>query len=679
MIMKKFLGMHNCLSIMFIVGLMEFQSSAAIRPNFLFIVSDDHRYDALSVVQQEQGERGRFPWFKTPNLDRIATEGVRFRNAFVVLSLCAPSRAVFLTGRYNHGNGIASNFRPFPVDNVTHATLLRAAGYTTGYIGKWHMDSQRERPGFDYHASFIGHSVYNDPTFIVNGQDVKKKGWIDDISTEYALEFMRQQKGNAKPWSLVVGYKSPHGPFTPPERSANRFAGEMARTVPNMASPAPYSKSSQARTAKADATARTVTLNLDYFRCISAMDECVGRVLNELEQLGFAENTIVVYASDNGFYLGEHGLGDKRSAYDESLRIPFLVRYPKLGGTARGKLVDEMVLNLDFAPTLLDFAGVTIPADMQGKSWRPLLEGKQPAWRDSWFYEYFAENQKGSEVPDITGVRTRSAKLLKYPGHDEWTEVYDLATDPYETRNLAKDAAHVALRAKLEAEHERLAREVGYRVPDYVDRPPWWGKTETAPPAMGLVLEYTFAKDKGAEVVDASDQGNDGKADAAPIVEGRNGKKARKFSGKGYIDVSRSKSLNPADTAWTVEVELKADQAGGVVLARGGKTLGYALMIVAGKPQLVINLQGKNHTLAGKEPVAGRWAKVTGMLTTDRMARLYVDGQVVAELKVPKLFEKDPNDALQIGADLNSLVVEGVPAFTGLIDHVRLWRGEFQP
>src|SRR6185369_16022864 len=146
-------------------------AAAPARPNFLFIYTDDQRYDAMGVVQQEQGDRARFPWFKTPNMDRLANEGVRFRNAFVVNSLCAPSRAVFLTGRYNHFNGIASNFRPFPTTNVTHATLLRANGYTTAYIGKWHMDSQRERPGFDHHYTFIGHARYVDPLFIVDGKD----------------------------------------------------------------------------------------------------------------------------------------------------------------------------------------------------------------------------------------------------------------------------------------------------------------------------------------------------------------------------------------------------------------------------------------------------------------------------------------------------------------------------
>ncbi|MEW6160865.1 MAG: sulfatase [Verrucomicrobiota bacterium] len=447
------------------------------RPNFLFIYTDDQRYDAMSVVQREQGARARFPWFKTPHMDRLAAEGVRFRNAFVVSSLCAPSRAVYLTGRYNHLNGVASNFRPFPATNFTHATLLRAAGYTTAYVGKWHMDGQRERPGFDHHATYIGHSRYVDPVFIVNGKEIRKKGWIDDLATDEAIAFLKAQTNAAKPWLLVLGFKSPHGPFTPPPRATNRFAGETARAVANFNHVPPYLAGLPGRIQRAAAaTNAIVPVNLNYFRCISAVDDCLGRLLEALEALQLSRNTIVIYTSDNGYYLGEHGLGDKRSAYDESLRIPFLVRYPALGDSTRGRVVDEMILNLDLAQTVLDFAGIDAPAAMQGRSWRPLFEGRAIPWRQSWFYEYFAERQNNSRVPDITAVRTVDAKLIRYPGYEDWTELYDLKRDPYETKNLFRDAAHRALRAHMEAEHDRLAKEVDYRVPEYTDRPNWWGK-----------------------------------------------------------------------------------------------------------------------------------------------------------------------------------------------------------
>jgi arylsulfatase A-like enzyme len=449
--------------------------AAPVKPNILFIYTDDQSYDALSVVQEEQGEKGRFPWLKTPNLDHLASQGVRFRNAFVSNSLCSPSRAVNLTGRYNHdaGNGIASNFRPFPVNNVTHATLMRDAGYTTAYVGKWHMGSQRKRPGFDFHASYVGHGRYENCPFIVNGKDTPTKGWVDDVATDYAIAFIKRQKSSAKPWSLILGFKTPHQPWEPPVRAKELYKGELARTVTNVNTP-PIYWPNPARAKKP--VPPTMTTNLDYFRCVSAMDECVGRLLKSLDQSGFSSNTLVIFTSDNGFYLGAHATGDKRSAYEESLRVPFLVRYPALGEKARGRIVDEMVLNLDLARSLLDFAGVPAPDEMQGESWRPLLTGEKVPWRESWFYEYFTENQKGTRVPDITAVRTKDAKLVKYPGFPAWTELFDLKADPYEVRNLINDPAAAPLKAKLLAEHDRLSKQVRYRVPGFVDRPPNWGQ-----------------------------------------------------------------------------------------------------------------------------------------------------------------------------------------------------------
>ncbi len=648
-------------------------------PNILFIYTDDQRYDAFSAVQQEQGEQGRFPWFKTPNMDRLAAQGVRFRNAFVVNSLCAPSRAVNLTGRYNHCNGIASNFRPFPTNSVTHATLLRAAGYTTGYIGKWHMDSQRERPGFDYHASFIGHARYVDPPFIVDGKDTPTRGWVDDLSTDYAIAFMRRQKDAAKPWSLVVGFKSPHGPCEPPARAAKRFAGEQARAVPNLTSPAVYTgETKKAKSAKASGP---VPVSLDYFRCVSAADDCLGRLLDALDELGLASNTVVIYTSDNGYYLGEHGLGDKRSAYDESLRVPLIVRDPRLGASTRGRARDEMVLNLDLAQSLLDFAGVPAPQEMQGQSWRPLLSGEPAAWRQSWFYEYFAEKQKNSRVPDITAVRTADAKLITYPGHDDWTELFDLKADPYELRNLFRDPARAGLRDRLTAEHARLTQAVGYRVPDYVDRPAWWGLAggpDALPPKPGLRLHFDFTRSDGAHVADQSGLENGGTLHEGTLVEGRDGHQALRLQGKGYVEVPKSKSLNPADTAWAVEATVKPEQPDGMILARGGKSAGYALWLKQGRPVFTVTAGGKPVSVTAKDAVTG-WVTLTGALTADQRITLAVDGQKAGEASLPQLIDRDPNDTMQIGADLGSPVVEPAPPpFRGLIERVRVFCGPAQ-
>jgi len=436
---------------------------AVSRPNFLFIYTDDQRWDAMSCVQKEQGERGRFPWLQTPNMDRIAAEGVRFRNAFVVNSLCSPSRASFLTGCYGHRNGVVNNHTDFPVGNVTHATLLRAAGYTTGYVGKWHMGRQSgQRPGFDYSASYIGQGKYFDCPFEINGVNRPTTGWVDDVSTDFAVEFLRANQN--KPFSLVVGYKTTHGPWQPPPRAHNRYAGAVARPVPNLGSPAIYRTELTIQHPGVPSDSEKIR---NYFRCISAVDDCVGRLLKTLDELKLADNTIVVFASDNGYYLGEHGLGDKRSAYDESLRIPLLWRLPKSG--PKGRVVDEMVLNIDLAPTFLDFAGVTAPKEMQGRSWRPLLEGQTSDWRRAFFYCYHYE--RGFNTPTVTAVRTDTAKLIKYPGHDEWTELFDLKADPYELKNLARDAAHKELLAQMQAEYDRQAKAVAFEVPSFADQP----------------------------------------------------------------------------------------------------------------------------------------------------------------------------------------------------------------
>jgi arylsulfatase A-like enzyme len=459
-----------CLLRLFFAAFLCGAAQTPSRPNFLFIYTDDQRYDAMGVVQREQGERARFPWFKTPNLDKLAADGVRFRNAFVTISLCSPSRAVFLTGRYTHFNGVANNHTPFPTNSVTHATVLRAAGYKTGYVGKWHMGNQSgQRPGFDYSASYIAHGRYDDCPFEINGLSQPTKGWVDDVTTDFALAFMRTNKSH--PFSLVVGFKSPHGPRQPPERLKNAFAGEACRTPANAKAFAPYLAEQDKAVAAAVKNPGSEAL-LNYFRCIAGADENVGRLLAALEELGISENTMVIYTSDNGYYLGEHGLGDKRSAYDESLRIPLLVRYPKLG--LKGVVVDEPVLNIDLAQTLIDYAGGSAPKEMQGRSWRPLLErnGSAPVkgWRESFFYEYFYE--RNFAVPTILAVRTESGKLVQYPGHADWTEAFDLKRDPYETNNVAADSGHSKFRQGLNAELERESKNAQFRLPDYADKEP---------------------------------------------------------------------------------------------------------------------------------------------------------------------------------------------------------------
>jgi arylsulfatase A-like enzyme len=406
--------------------------------NILIMVSDDQRWDQLGVVQAEQGERARFPFLQTPRLDALAAAGMRFRNAFVTDSLCSPSRSAMLTGQYNHTNGIIDNFTPFS-PRPTWATALQAAGYTTAYIGKWHHgEMQLERPGFDYVATYAGQGQYYDATFKVSNElrPKKMKGYVDSRSVDFAIEFLQKQPRD-KPFAMMIGFKASHQPFTPMAENAHDYSGDTIRPARNWDALPPFSALKKPIPWRRPPP--MVDWQMDILRTIEGVDTNVGRVLDALSELDLANNTLVIFASDNGYHLGERGMGDKRSAYEESMRVPLIMRLP--GVIEPGTVSDAMVLNIDFAPTILDMAGQEIPAAMHGRSVRPLFGPDPVAWRDSFLYEYWQENtfwqrSKERRVPTILAVRTPRYKLITYPDYKKWTELFDLEADPDETRNL---------------------------------------------------------------------------------------------------------------------------------------------------------------------------------------------------------------------------------------------------
>lgn len=458
--------MRTFLRLLFTTAALTLAAAAATpRPNIVFIYADDLRWDTLGVVQREQGDRARFPWLQTPRLDQFARRAVRFRESFVVTSLCSPGRAGVMTSRYGHHTGIIGNGAHLPPDTVTFAKHLRDAGYTTAYCGKWHMRDQRERPHYDYTASFVGQGRYIDCPMLVNGTETPTKGWIDDVSTDYAVRFVEQQPKD-KPFFLWLGFKTPHGPRggeNLPERVKNLYTADHSRPTPNTGLTAIYNRNDggDAPRRSPGETPAQLEGHRDYMRHITAMDAAIGRMLDTLERDGRLENTLVIVTSDNGYYLGEHGLGDKRSAYEESLRVPLLVRLPG-GGSTRGGTNDAMVLNLDYGPTILDYAGAAPLPGAQGRSLRPLLEGRTPAdWRSAFFYEYFREANFGA--PTVLAVRTTTHKLVTYPGRKDWTEVFDLKRDPYETRNLAAENPELA--KALQAQLDQLGQAAGFRWP----------------------------------------------------------------------------------------------------------------------------------------------------------------------------------------------------------------------
>ncbi|MBA7630845.1 N-acetylglucosamine-6-O-sulfatase [subsurface metagenome] len=467
------------------------------QPNIIFIMADDHASHALSCYGSKIN--------KTPNLDRLAKDGMRFDNCFCTNSICAPSRAVILTGKYSHINGVIDNRVKFDGGQQTFPKLLQKAGYETAVIGKWHLKTNPT--GFDYWNILVGswgQGEYFDPLFSENGRKKTVKGYVTDVITDLCLDWLKKRKGD-KPFCLMYHHKAPHRNWQPDAKHAKMYedvdipepetfnddyntrsdaARQQEMTIEHHLTPGAlkvkppknlagkklkewntkgvhgeYWSPSAELTGEALKKWKYQRYIKDYLRCVASIDDNVGRLLDYLNAAGLAENTIVIYTSDQGFYLGEHGWFDKRFMYEESLRMPLLVRYPK--EIKAGSVNDDIVLNLDFAPTLLDFAGVSKPADMQGRSFRALLRGQAPGdWRMSMHYHYY-EYPGWHAVKRHYGLRTKRYKLIHfYYDIDAW-ELYDLQKDPNELNNVYDNPAYADIVKQLKAELKRLRKQFG--------------------------------------------------------------------------------------------------------------------------------------------------------------------------------------------------------------------------
>ena len=549
-------------------------SELSASTNIILIVTDDQRWDATGFMQERMpslGRTARFPWMEgnTPNLDRLSEEGTHFDNGYGVYSLCSPARATMLTGQYPHKHGITNNQTEFPADVLTYANLLQAAGYTTGYFGKWHMGTQDERPGFDYVRTFYGQgkyfgTVFNDEngnpvnanasisnpqlaqsivinitglppgganqsiyrttngspyyqnparilplgpnTFLIttavsydrgvffrftsgevefdslvyNGQQllsnpgvattIQASGlfeavsnnntypyrigisaagvttwggtdeWIDDTSTNFAVEFIEDQASSGNPFMLFLGFKTPHegtqdgvSNWYPPARTDGIFSGQPSANVPNLGASPPYAPN------VSGGNSGNFT-NQNYCETIAGIDGCVGNILDAVQAAGIDNETAIIFISDNGFFRGEHGFSDKRAAYEEGVRLPFMIRHPSVQ-TANGQIINEIVSNLDIAPTILDLAGLEVPASMQGASLVPFIRGEVPnEWRDQLFIEYHhdAEFPTANVRPYISLVHENGLKIVRYQENADWDELFDTRTsvDPYEINNI---------------------------------------------------------------------------------------------------------------------------------------------------------------------------------------------------------------------------------------------------
>lgn len=465
-----------CLLILLAGGTVASSSTAPPpRPNIVFIMSDDHAAHAISAY----GSR----LISTPHIDRLAKEGMLFENCFVTNSICTPSRAAILTGKYAHLNGVPV-FNHLDGRQPTVQKYLQAAGYHTGMVGKWHLGGQNRyqpekgRPiGFDYWNILPGQGAYFDPVMIEMGERKKLSGYTTEVITDLAINFVRQRPAD-RPFFLMYHHKAPHRNWQPDEKYRRQYEN-FDPPVPETFDDDYRGKSdaSQAATMHIDQDLNDNDLKMappagltgaalkrwkyrrymqDYLACIQSVDDNVGRFLDFLDQQGLTENTIVIYTSDQGFFLGEHNFYDKRFMYEESLRMPFLIRWPKR--IRAGSVSREMILNVDFAPTFLEAAGVPVPTDMQGRGFRSILEGKRPAnWRQEMYYRYYHPGHHN--VAAHYGIRTTRYKLIYFHQLGQW-ELYDLQRDPREKRNEYANPAYGATVRRLTARLQRLKREL---------------------------------------------------------------------------------------------------------------------------------------------------------------------------------------------------------------------------
>ncbi len=388
------------------------------RPNFIFILTDDHRWDHLSIMGH--------PFLETPNMDRLAREGVLFENAFVTTSLCSPSRASILTGQYARTHGVQNNLTPWNEDNVTFLELLAAAGYRNAFIGKWHMPGRLPSlRGVDQFVTFTvqaGQGRYFDCPLVINGEETERPGrYITRDLTEFAIDFIRKQEDN--PFCLYLSHKAVHHQFLPPSNLEGIYANADLSMLPE-------EYFSLQTTMDSNIWEGVLGFMENHYRnyceTLVGVDRELGRLLEELDDLGLSENTAIIYASDNGYSWGEHVITGKRWAFEENMRIPFIVRYPG-GFPVQNRRQSEMVLNIDLGPTILDLAGLPIPEYIQGSSIRPLLMQEEVPWRDSFLYEYFKDFPYN--VPAHQALRTDQYLYVTYEKGRE-PELYAIKEDP---------------------------------------------------------------------------------------------------------------------------------------------------------------------------------------------------------------------------------------------------------
>ena len=459
------------------------------KPNFLFILVDDQPHDAVGFSE-------RYPFLKTPNIDKLASEGVNVKNFFVTQSICSPSRASFLTGTYPHIHGVNQNNKYVDPDWDTYAPYsvhLQKNGYETAHIGKIHMAHKRGkkhiRPGFNYWFSFIGQGQYFNPNVNDNGIETQEEGYITDILTKKTIDWLVNKRDSNKPFSLNLWHKAVHEKHLPAPRHKDLFKNEKLPEPPHNTHKETFKgkpewqrrKTFGFRWKEGDIIPDELNekrwpinkfKNMQLLRSLIAVDESLGKVIETLEKIGELENTVIIYSSDNGYFMGEHTFKDKRLAYENSIRVPMIIRYPRL--IKENTEINEQCLNIDLAPTILELAGIDKPDYMQGESMLDLMRGKNvKKWRKSILFEYYVDDAWPYAGPDQLAVRTNQFKLVDNFLENDIDELYDLINDPGEMNNLINDEEYETIELELRNESKRLQKKYKYN-PDR----DWWLKTQ---------------------------------------------------------------------------------------------------------------------------------------------------------------------------------------------------------
>jgi N-acetylglucosamine-6-sulfatase len=646
------------------------------QPDILFILLDDLRYDAMSFMGH--------PYIKTPNIDKLRDEGMWMQNTFVSTSICCPSRASFLTGAYANRHGVIDNETSEINPDVTPPInqVLKEAGYSTAMIGKWHMGhSGHARPDWDYWLSFDGQGKYFDPEFIIGNERKKVKGYTTDLLTKQTLDYIKAHPKD-QPYFVMLSHKAVHEPFRPAPRHKDAY-GDKQRDIEPESWSTDFKNKPQwqirqrVRDVRWDYRTRdfenetlpetieqeswlSTKKYVDQLRCAASVDDGIGEILTMLEERGTRKNTLIVFASDNGYFHMEHRRWDKRLAMEETMRIPMIISFPNK--IASGSTAEQMVMNIDFMPTVLDYANITIPNSVQGMSMRPLLEKKSVTWRDEVFYEYWTELVH--TIPTMTALRNERYKIIEYPSIDDLDELYDLKHDPHEMNNLAVLPEYAGLHQSMKKSLASKKEDVG------------WNE---------YIFPHNLPNVKGEKGNVWSLHAKTGKLNSSPYslnkvnvntVSLQNNEMI--FNGKNsYISLPYQHNVDPSIWPLNITLEVRAE-SDGILVSQATKGYGYCLFIQDGRPGISTHCHtwvSSHTTIDGPHNILGEWTKLEAKIHYNRLS-FHINDKLIEDIYLPLPYKAKTHAPTFVGKGGQHVVHKALPNnyFKGRIRALQLKR-----